>query len=75
MRVRILRGVMADGKSYQAGAEADVSNYTGLLLIDIGKAEKIQPVEISPAVESPNESPVNRMETAPVKRGRKSKQQ
>jgi hypothetical protein len=78
MRVNILRGVVVDGKGYQAGQEADLKENTARLLIDIGKAEKAEaiaaPVESSAISESPNESPVNRMETAPVKRGRKSKQ-
>jgi len=78
MKVVILRGVVADGQSYFAGQMADLSDNTARLLIHIGKAEKVQenaaPVENSTASESVNESPVNRMEAAPVKRGRKSKQ-
>ena len=78
MMVKFLRGTMADGKGYQAGQEAELKENTARLLISIGKAEKIQgsaaPVEIQIVSESLNESPVNRMEAPPVKRGRKSKQ-
>lgn len=76
MRVRITRGVVADGNSYHAGQEVELKNNTAFLLIDIGKAEKIQAiVENSAASEPVNEAPANRMENTPVKRGRKSKQE
>lgn len=74
MMVKILRGVVADGCSYSAGQEVEIKDNTARLLIDIGKADKIQPKENIESPESLNESPLNRMETAPVKRGRKSKE-
>lgn len=78
MKVRITKGVVADGNSYRAGQEVELKINTASLLIAIGKAEKVTETPDSgenyTTSESLNESPVNRMESVPVKRGRKSKQ-
>lgn len=70
MKVKIIRGVMADGKGYLAGTDATLSDNTAKMLIGIGKAVPIESEAVE--IEDQNQSPTNRMESPQFKRGRKT---